>query len=127
MAGYYDPSKDYSKAIEEAKASGKDTSQLEAERQNKIDDKYGGKEPNMWGSDKTYSQSSRDNDRDTIDNAISISNGRGSSSSASNGNRNTGGSSSSTSGNRVTNLPGNAQPAQATPTPLAPAQPPALN
>lgn len=91
MAGYYDPSKDYSKAIEEAKASGKDTSQLEAERQNKIDDKYGGKEPNMWGSDKTYSQSSRDNDRDTISNAISISNGRGSSSSASNGNRNTGG------------------------------------
>lgn len=127
MAGYYDPSKDYSKAIEEAKASGKDTSQLEAERQNKIDDKYGGKEPNMWGSDKTYSQSSRDNDRDTIDNAISISNGRGSSSSASNGNRNTGGSSSSTSGNRVTNLPGNAQPAQAAQTPLAPAQLPALN
>ena len=36
-------------------------------------------------------------------------------------------SSSSTSGNRVTNLPGNAQPAQATQTPLAPAQPPALN
>ena len=31
------------------------------------------------------------------------------------------------SGNRVTNLPGNAQPAQATPTPLAPAQLPALN
>ena len=38
-----------------------------------------------------------------------------------NTNRNTG------SGNRVTNLPGNAQPAQATPTPLAPAQLPALN
>ena len=36
-------------------------------------------------------------------------------------------SSSSTSGNRVTNPPGNAQPAQATQTPLAPAQPPALN
>ena len=91
MAGYYDPSKDYSKAIEEAKASGKDTSQLEAERQNKIDDKYGGKEPNMWGSDKTYSQASRENDRDTIDTAVSISNGRGSSGSSSNGNRNTGG------------------------------------
>ena len=127
MAGYYDPSKDYSKAIEEAKASGKDTSQLEAERQNKIKDKYGGKEPTMYGSNKTYSQASRDNDRDTISNAISISNGRGSSSSASNGNRNTGGSSSSTSGNRVTNLPGNAQPAQAAQTPLAPAQLPALN
>ena len=114
MAGYYDPNKDYSKAISEAKAAGKDTSKLEAERQNKIDDKYGGKEPNMWGSDKTYSQASRDNDRDTIDNAISVSNGRGS-------------SSSSTSGNRATNLPGNAQTAQATPTPLAPAQLPALS
>lgn len=33
----------------------------------------------------------------------------------------------SSNGNRVTNLPGNAQPAQATPTPLAPAQLPALN
>ena len=137
MAGYYDPKKDYSKAIEKAKASGKDTSRLEAERQNKIKDKYGGKEPNMWGSNKTYSQARRDNDRDTISNAISIRNGRGSSKSASNGNRNTGGnvstpnntggSSSSTRGNRVTNLPGNAQPAQAAQTPLAPAQLPALN
>ena len=137
MARYYDPNKDYSKAISEAKAAGKDTSRLEAERQNKIDDKYGGKEPTMYGSNKTYSQASRDNDRDTISNAISISNGRGSSKSASNGNRNTGGnvstpsngrgSSSSTSGNRVTNLPGNAQPAQAAQTPLAPAQLPALN
>ena len=77
MAGYYDPNKDYSKAISEAKAAGKDTSKLEAERQNKIDDKYGGKEPNMWGSDKTYSQASRDDDRDTISNAISISNSKG--------------------------------------------------
>ena len=77
MAGYYDPKKDYSKAISEAKAAGKDTSQLEAERQNKIDDKYGGKEPNMWGSDKTYSQASRDDDRDTISNAVSISNSKG--------------------------------------------------
>lgn len=127
MAGYYDPNKDYSKAISEAKAAGKDTSRLEAERQNKIDDKYGGKEPTMYGSNKTYSQASRDNDRDTIRNAISIRNGRGSSISASNGNRNTGGSSRSTSGNRVTNLPGNAQPAQAAQTPLAPAQLPALN
>ena len=79
--GYYDPNKDYSKAISEAKAAGKDTSKLEAERQNKIDDKYGGKEPNMWGSDKTYSQASRDNDSDTISNAISISNSRGGNSS----------------------------------------------
>lgn len=81
MAGYYDPNKDYSKAISEAKAAGKDTSQLEAERQNKIDDKYGGKEPTMYGSNKTYSQASRDNDRDTISNAISISNSMGGNSS----------------------------------------------
>lgn len=77
MAGYYDPNKDYSKAISEAKAAGKDTSQLEAERQNKIKAKYGGKEPTMYGSNKTYSQAIRDNDSDTISNAISISNSRG--------------------------------------------------
>ena len=88
MAGYYDPNKDYSKAISEAKAAGKDTSQLEAERQNKIDDKYGGKEPTMYGSNKTYSQASRDNDRDTISNAISIRNSR---------NNQSGGSSAGTS------------------------------
>ena len=138
MAGYYNPKKDYSKAIEEAKAAGKDTSRLEAERQNKINDKYGGKEPTMYGSNKTYSQASRDNDRDTISNAISIRNSRGPRRPASNGSRNTGGNvrtpsngrgsrGSDSNGNRVTNLPGNAQPAQATPTPLAPAQLPALN
>lgn len=81
MARYYDPNKDYSKAISEAKAAGKDTSQLEAERQNKIKAKYGGKEPTMYGSNKTYSQASRDNDSDTISNAISISNSRGGNSS----------------------------------------------
>lgn len=92
MAGYYDPNKDYSKAISEAKAAGKDTSQLEAERQNKIDDKYGGKEPTMYGSNKTYSQASRDNDRDTISNAISISNSRGGNSSNFGSTGSTGGS-----------------------------------
>lgn len=59
MAGYYDPNKDYSAAIEEAKKSGASAStiqQLQTERQNKIDDKYGGKEPTMTGSNKTYSQ-----------------------------------------------------------------------
>lgn len=95
MAGYYDPNKDYSKAISEAKAAGKDTSRLEAERQNKIDDKYGGKEPTMYGSNKTYSQASRDNDRDTISNAISISNSRGGNSS----NFGSGGSSGGSTGN----------------------------
>ena len=92
MAGYYDPNKDYSKAISEAKAAGKDTSQLEAERQNKIDDKYGGKEPNMYGSDKTFSHASRDNDSDTISNAISISNSRGGNSSNFGSTGSTGGS-----------------------------------
>lgn len=78
MAGYYDPNKDYSKAISEAKAAGKDTSRLEAERQNKIDDKYGGKEPTMYGSNKTYSQLSGSGstwkDRDEISSAINIAN-----------------------------------------------------
>ena len=92
MAGYYDPNKDYSKAISEAKAAGKDTSRLEAERQNKIKDKYGGKEPTMYGSNKTYSQASRDNDRDTISNAISISNSRGGNSSNFGSTGSTGGS-----------------------------------
>lgn len=97
MAGYYDPNKDYSKAISEAKAAGKDTSQLEAERQNKIDDKYGGKEPNMYGSDKTFSHASRDNDSDTISNAISISNSRGGNSSNFGSTGSTGGSTGNTS------------------------------
>lgn len=97
MAGYYDPNKDYSKAISEAKAAGKDTSRLEAERQNKIDDKYGGKEPTMYGSNKTYSQASRDNDRDTISNAISISNSRGGNSSNFGSTGSTGGSTGNTS------------------------------
>ena len=96
MAGYYDPNKDYSKAISEAKAAGKDTSRLEAERQNKIDDKYGGVEPNMWGSDKTYSQASRDDDRDTISNAISIRNSR---------NKQSGGSSAGTSSGGAVTTP----------------------
>ena len=97
MARYYDPNKDYSKAISEAKAAGKDTSRLEAERQNKIKDKYGGKEPTMYGSNKTYSQASRDNDRDTISNAISISNSRGGNSSNFGSTGSTGGSTGNTS------------------------------
>lgn len=59
MAGYYEKDKDYSAAIEYAKSLGQDTTQLERERQNKINDpngKYNGVEPTMWGSDKTYSQ-----------------------------------------------------------------------
>lgn len=78
MAKKYDPNKDYSKAIEEAKARGEDTTQLEKERQAKIDDKYGGKEPTMYGSNKTYSQASKDNDKSTISNAVSIANNKSS-------------------------------------------------
>lgn len=76
MAGYYDPNKDYSAAIEEAKKSGASAStiqQLQTERQNKIDDKYGGKEPTMTGSNKTYSQlvsESTTGSQREIDNAI---------------------------------------------------------
>ena len=80
MAGYYDPNKDYSKAIETAKSQGLDTTKLEQERANKIADKYGGKEPTMYGSDKTYSQLSGSNgswqNQDTISNALVISNSK---------------------------------------------------
>ena len=78
--GYYDPNKDYSKAIETAKSQGLDTTKLEQERANKIADKYGGKEPTMYGSDKTYSQLSGSNgswqNQDTISNALVISNSK---------------------------------------------------
>ncbi len=56
MAGYYDKNKDYSKELQRTDLSASERAQLRQERQNKIDDKYGGKEPNMIGSDKTYSQ-----------------------------------------------------------------------
>lgn len=56
MAGYYDKNKDYSKELQRTDLSSSERAQLTQERQNKIDDKYGGKEPNMIGSDKTYSQ-----------------------------------------------------------------------
>lgn len=56
MAGYWDKNKDYSKELQRTDLSASERAQLTQERQNKIDDKYGGKEPNMIGSDKTYSQ-----------------------------------------------------------------------
>ena len=56
MAGYYDKNKDYSKELQRTDISASERNRLTQERQNKIDDKYGGKEPNMIGSDKTYSQ-----------------------------------------------------------------------
>ena len=51
----------------------------------------------MYGSNKTYSQASRDNDRDTISNAISISNSRGGNSSNFGSTGSTGGSTGNTS------------------------------
>ena len=56
MAGYYDPNKDYSKELQRTDLTSAERSQLEQERQNKINDKYGGVEPNMYNSNKTYSQ-----------------------------------------------------------------------
>lgn len=56
MAGYYDKNKDYSKELQRTDLSASERDRLTQERQNKIADKYGGREPNMIGSDKTYSQ-----------------------------------------------------------------------
>lgn len=56
MAGYYDKNKDYSKELQRTDLSASERDRLAKERQNKIDDKYGGKEPNMIGSNKTYTQ-----------------------------------------------------------------------
>ena len=56
MAGYYDKNKDYSKELQRTDLSASERNRLTQERQNKINDKYGGREPNMIGSDKTYSQ-----------------------------------------------------------------------
>lgn len=56
MAGYYDKNKDYSKELQRTDLSASERAQLRQERQNKINDKYGGKEPNMIGSNKTYTQ-----------------------------------------------------------------------
>ena len=56
MAGYYDRNKDYSKELQRTDLSASERDRLTKERQNKIDDKYGGREPNMIGSNKTYSQ-----------------------------------------------------------------------
>lgn len=69
----YDDSVDYSAAIEQAKASGQDTTQLEAAREAKIADKYGGNEPNMYGSNQKYSDVRNDTSdagRQTVSNAV---------------------------------------------------------
>ena len=55
-SSYYDPNKDYSKELQRTDLSSSERAQLQQERQNKIDSKYGGVEPNMTGSNKTYSQ-----------------------------------------------------------------------
>lgn len=56
MAGYYDKNKDYSKELQRTDLSASERDRLTKERENKIADKYGGREPNMIGSDKTYNQ-----------------------------------------------------------------------
>lgn len=56
MAGYYDPNKDYSKELQRTDLSSAERAQLTQERNNKINDKYGGVEPNMIGSNKTYTE-----------------------------------------------------------------------
>ncbi len=56
MAGYYDKNKDYSKELQRTDLSASERDRLTKERQNKINDRYGGKEPNMIGSNKTYTQ-----------------------------------------------------------------------
>ena len=56
MAGYYDKNKDYSKELQRTDLSASERDRLTKERENKIAVKYGGREPNMIGSDKTYSQ-----------------------------------------------------------------------
>lgn len=56
MAGYYDPNKDYSLELQRTDLSASERAQLETERANKIADVYGGVEPAMTGSDKTYTQ-----------------------------------------------------------------------
>ncbi len=55
MAGYYDPNLDYSTELQRTDLSVADRTRLEQERQNKIDDKYGGNEPNMIGSNQKFS------------------------------------------------------------------------
>lgn len=72
----YDDSVDYSAAIEQAKAAGQDTSQLEAARQAKIDDKYKGVEPVMYGSNQKYSDvkdNTSEEARQTVSNAVKTS------------------------------------------------------
>lgn len=68
--GYYDPNKDYSLAIKQAKDSGasaSEISRLQSERQNKIDAKYGGKDPYKGKSDIMGSGSSKGSSRDVED------------------------------------------------------------
>lgn len=52
----YDPDKDYSLALQDSSLTSAQRSQLEAERQAKIDKQYGGVEPTMQGSNKTYTE-----------------------------------------------------------------------
>lgn len=52
---------DYSAALSNNNLSASERAQLTQERQNKINQKYGGVEPNMTGSNQTYTQSQQKN------------------------------------------------------------------
>lgn len=85
MAGYYDPNMDYSLAIKQAKdngASAAEISRLQAERQNKIDDKYGGTDPykgssNIMGSGSSAPKSSGSSSRKVYEDTSEVTKGAG--------------------------------------------------
>ena len=60
----YDPDKDYSRELARDDLSSSERSQLEAERAEKIADKYGGNEPPMYGSNERFSDYYDDDDDD---------------------------------------------------------------
>lgn len=70
MAKKWEEGIDYSVEIEKAKTQGLDTSALEAAREAKIKDKYGGNEPTMYGSNQTYKQASSGGNTSAIKNAV---------------------------------------------------------
>ena len=59
MAGYYDKNKDYSRELQRSDLTEQERSQLQQERQNKIDALYGGREPNLSGKDYTFTKLER--------------------------------------------------------------------
>lgn len=60
----YDPDKDYSRELARDDLSSSERAQLESEREEKINDKYGGVEPPMYGSNEKFSDYYDDDDDD---------------------------------------------------------------